>query len=355
MGRSTAAGGVEEVTVVAAARAGDSAAFAELAERYRRELHIHCYRMLGSFEDAEDQVQETFLRAWRKRQTFEGRSKFRTWLYRIATNACLDFIARRRVRTPPRFTPPTSADPGMESQRRAEITWLQPYPDHLLDELPSKGSQPEDAIVAREGIELAFLTAIQLLPPRRRAVLILRDVLDWSAKETASMLETSVASVNSSLQRARALLKEQLPRDREPPPPADPSEEERAVLRRLMEATERGDAEAFVELLRADARFAMPPQPEWHVGHRAIVRGWVEGGFGSASFGELRCLATRANRQPAVAAYLRRPDSAEFRSLTIDVLRIENGRIVEVTTFYGEGLFERFGLPLVLESEGGRA
>ena len=166
------------------------------------------------------------------------------------------------------------------------------------------------------------------------------------------MLETSVASVNSSLQRARAMLKQQLPRDHEAaPPPADPSEEERAVLRRYMEATERGDAEAFVELLRADARFAMPPQPEWYVGHRAIVRLSVDGGFGSASFGVLRCVVTRANRQPAVANYIRRPDSAEFRPLGIDVLRIEDGKIVDVTMFYGEGLFERFGLPEVLESE----
>ena len=196
----------ETGAVVAAAKAGDEAAFASLVERYRRELHVHCYRMTASFEDAEDLVQETFLRAWRNRASFEGRSTFRSWLYRIATNACLDAVAQGARRAP--------SDPGAALPAPADLPWLQPYPDLLLDGAAPSEGEPAAAAVSKETIELAFLAAIQHLPPRQRAVLIVRDVLGWSAKDTASLLESSVAAVNSALQRARATLKERLPRRR---------------------------------------------------------------------------------------------------------------------------------------------
>jgi RNA polymerase sigma-70 factor, ECF subfamily len=211
-------------------RAGDEAAFAAQVERYRREIQIHCYRMLGSFEDSEDLVQETFLRAWRKRESFEGRSSLRTWLYRIATNACLDALRSRPRRVLPSQLGP-GADPPLPTLPPADLPWLQPYPDHLLEGIAPSDDEPEAVIVARETIEIAFLAAIQVLPPRQRAVLILRDVLGWSAKEIASLLETSVAAVNSALQRARASLKRELPDRRLDWAPApDPSESERALL-----------------------------------------------------------------------------------------------------------------------------
>jgi RNA polymerase sigma-70 factor (ECF subfamily) len=326
-----------EPAAVAAARAGDEGAFAALVEPYRRELQVHCYRMLGSFEDAEDLVQETLLRAWRNRTSFQGRSTFRAWLYRIATNACLDFLERR---------PRTIA----ASANAAEAPWLQPFPDRLLDEAASRDEEPEAAVVSKETIELAFLVAIQHLPPRQRAVLIARDVLDWSAKETAALLETSVASVNSALQRARATLKEHLPEGRlEWAPDSDPSAEERELLDRYMDATDRGDAGAIVNLLREDAFCAMPPLPEYWVGREKIVAAWVEGGFGQSWFGDLRSIPVRVNRQPAVAVYHRRPGETTFHPLALDVLRLEEGLVAEVITFcLKPALREALGLPPTL-------
>src|ERR687895_631273 len=214
--------------VVAAATAGDQSAFAELVEPHRRELQVHCYRMLGSFEDSEDLVQETFLRAWRKRESFEGRWSFRAWLYRIATNACLDALEQR----------PRVASLHDGAQPLAEIPWLQPYPDELLEGIATSDAEPDAEVVAKETIELAFIAAIQLLPPRQRAVLISRDVLGWSAAETAALLDVSVAAVNSALQRARATLKEHLPRHRlDWAPDSDPSQEERELLQRYMDAS----------------------------------------------------------------------------------------------------------------------
>jgi RNA polymerase sigma-70 factor (ECF subfamily) len=307
-----------------AAAAGDQAAFAELTERYRRELRLHCYRMLGSFEESEDLVQETFLRAWRRRSSFEGRSTFRTWLYAIATNACLDALKRR---------PPAAATASGE-RPLADVPWLQPYPDQLLDGIPSNENEPDATLVAKETVELAFIAAIQHLPPRQRVVLIARDVLGWSTAEVAALLELSAAAVNSALQRARTAMRTYLPRRRaEWPQGADPSAEETALLRRYLDATERGDASAMVKLLREDAFFAMPPQPESYVGNAAIVQGWVQGGFGSDSFGRMRALPTRANGQPAAAVYLRRPGDTEYRAFAIDVLRIEAGQVTEIIGF----------------------
>ena len=321
-----------------AARTGDEAAFGALVERHRRELHVHCYRMLGSFEDAEDLVQETFLRAWRKRRSFEGRSSFRAWLYRIATNACLDALERR----PRLFLSNSSRTPW------PELPWLQPYPDELLEELGPSGAGLEAEVVAKETMELAFIAAIQHLPPRQRAVLIARDVLGWSAAESASLLDVSVAAVNSALQRARARLKEHLPRRRlDWAPGADPSADERELLQRYVDANEQNDPAAMVELLREDALFAMPPAWDWWRGRESVVAAWVRGGFGSESWGELRLVPTRANGRPAFGNYLRRPGDSRHRAMALDVLWIEDGLIAEVVTF-GADVFAWFGLPPVL-------
>jgi RNA polymerase sigma-70 factor, ECF subfamily len=314
---------------VAAAQAGDQAAFSGLVERYRRELQVHCYRMLGSFEDSEDLTQETFLRAWRKRAGFKGRSTFRAWLYRIATNVCLDALAKQ----------PRRAASG------SEVAWLQPFPDRLLEEIPAPDAEPDAAVVSKETIELAFLAAIQHLSPKQRAVFILRDVLGWSAKDTASTLDTSVPSVNSALQRARATLKRRLPvrradwaRGSEPTPAED------ALVKRYIDATESLDTDSLRELLAEEARFSMPPEPGVWTGRDAIVNAWVEGGFGTGDYRDFRLLATRANMQPAIANYIRRPGESEYRPLAVDLLRIEDGLITEIIAFPGS-VFPALDLP----------
>lgn len=307
----------------------DRDAFEAQVRRHTRELHVHCYRMTGSLEEAEDLVQETFLRAWRARAQFEGRASLRAWLYRIATNACLDALDKR-----PRAA---TAD--------GEILWLQPYPDALLAELPTDEDGPEDAAVARETIELTFLVAIQHLAPLPRAVLVLRDVLDLSARETAGILETTVASVNSALQRARAGVREHLPERRaEWRPDQDGSAAQRELLARYVEATERVDLDLLRPCLHADLRFSMPPHPGTWDGRDAVVQAWIDGGFGTAAFASMRCLITAFNRQPAVAAYVRAPGTDEHRPLALDVLRIEDGLVREIVTFDG-ALFGRLGLP----------
>jgi RNA polymerase sigma-70 factor (TIGR02960 family) len=310
----------------------DDATFGEHVERHRRELHLHCYRMLGSFEESEDLVQETFLRAWRRRETFEGRSSLRAWLYKIATNACLDALDKR-----PRA--PLAA---------GEVLWLQPYPDALLDELVADEPDPEALTVSKETIELAFLVAIQRLAPVQRAVLILRDVLGYSARETATLLETSVPAVNSALQRARAGMNAHLPEQRaEWGPGADASTAERALLERYVAHSEDPDPLALKELLHEEVRFSMPPQPGVWEGRDEVVQSWVDGGFGSEAFGSLRCVLTRANRQPAVACYVRRPGDGRHVPMALDVLRIADGAIVEIVTF-DASVFDAFGLPQAL-------
>jgi RNA polymerase sigma-70 factor (TIGR02960 family) len=309
----------------------DRAAFAASVERHRRELQVHCYRMLGSFEESEDLVQETFLRAWRRRETFEGRSSLRAWLYKIATNACLDALDKR---------PRTVSASG-------EVSWLQPFPDELLDELAADDDL-EAAIVSKETIELAYLVAIQRLVPLQRAVLILRDVLGCSASETAEVLETSVPAVNSALQRARAAMKQHLPEQRtEWSAAADPTAAERELLARYVEYSETPDPHALKRLLSEDVRFLMPPQPGVWEGREVVFDAWVEGGFGSESFGSLRCVVTRANRQPAVACYVRGPGDEAYKPLAIDVLRIAGGEVAEIVTFDGS-VFAWFRLPETL-------
>ena len=310
----------------------DRDAFEAQVRRHAGELHVHCYRMTGSLEESEDLVQETFLRAWRKREQFAGRSSLRAWLYKIATNACLDALDKR-----PRV--PT-AD--------GEVLWLQPYPDSMLAELPSGEDGPEDAAVAKETIELTFLTAIQHLAPLPRAVLVLRDVLDLSARETAEVLETTVASVNSALQRARAGLREHLPAPRaEWRPDQEPSAAQRELLARYVEASERADPQALAALMHEDVRFWMPPHPGVWEGRDTVVQSWVDGGFGSETFGSVRCVLTQANGQPAVACYVRTPGGDAYRPLALDVLRIEDGLVREIVTFDGR-MLEPFDLPATL-------
>jgi len=312
----------------------DESAFTALVERHRRALHVHCYRMLGSFEEAEDSVQETFLRAWRARESFEGGELLRAWLYRIATNTCLDAIRRSRRRVP-----------SLSSV--AEVPWLQPYPDRLLDEVAPGAEQPDAVVVARETIELAFVAVIQLLPPRQRAVLLLRDVLGWSAIETAERLELSVPAANSALQRARATLRRHRPDGRMEGRTTDLSERERELLAGFIATHESGDADAAVALMREDIRVTMPPYPWLYVG-RAAVRELAEKGTGPDGPGDWRLLPTRANRLPAAASYLREWNGSEYRAFKLDVLRVVDGGIAEVTTF-GPSLFPAFGLPPVLQ------
>jgi RNA polymerase sigma-70 factor, ECF subfamily len=330
----------EDITIVAAATRGDESAFATLSRRYRRELHVHCYRMLASFEDAEDLVQETMLRAWQKRESFEGRGSFRAWLYRIATNACLDFLAKHeRV---------VMESDAQSSQSGAvappHVPWLQPYPDRLLDQAASP-DDPDARVIAKETIELAFLVALQFLPPKQRAVLILRDVLDWSAKETAHLLGDSVPAVNGALQRARVRLRDRTPSHGSHRAHSEPDAQVRAVLDQYVAATERGDAQAIARLMTEDAAFSMPPDPFTAVGRDRVVNSWIEGGFGAPPYDDFRCRITWVNRMPAVANYIRRPGEQLHRAFALDVLRIEDGLIAEITAFDLANRLDAFALP----------
>jgi RNA polymerase sigma-70 factor (TIGR02960 family) len=307
--------------------------FAALAERHRRELHVHCYRMLASFDEAEDAVQETYLRAWRGREGFDGGPLLRAWLYRIATNVCIDML-RRRAR---HLTTVNSL---------AEVPWLQPYPDRLLDEAAPGDEQPDAVAVTRETIELVFLAALQVLPPRQRAALIARDVLGWSAGETASALETSVAAANSAVQRARARMAEHLPARRAEWSAGQPSAEERTLLEGFIDAHERCDAAAAVAIAARDIRITMPPYPHCFEGLDGIAP-LLRQGLGPDRDGDWRLVPTRANRMPTAASYLRRWGDSEFRAFKFDVLRIRGGVIAEITTF-GAAMFPVFGLPQAL-------
>ncbi|GLX00028.1 sigma-70 family RNA polymerase sigma factor [Microtetraspora sp. NBRC 16547] len=340
----------DDDAVVAAARAGHESAFAALVERHRGELRVHCYRMLGSFDESEDLVQETFLRAWKNLGGFEGRSTLRAWLYRIATNACLDALDGRARRGLPHHLSAPS-DPSATLPPRTDIAWLQPFPDRLWEPVAPSEAEPDAVVVGRETIELAFLAAIQHLPPKQRAVLILRDVLGWPAKQTAAVLEGSLASVNSALQRARATLREHLPERRlEWAPSAEPTEQELAVLRRYMDAVERADLAAVAALLAEDVRTTMPPYPMWFQGRDTVVAAlaasWDPDLPGYV--GRFRMMPTRANGRPAMAGYVRRPGDAAYRAFAIGVPRIEDGRIVEITAFHDAGLFPAFALATVL-------
>lgn len=321
---------------IAAAAGGDEEAFSSLTERHRRELHVHCYRMLASFDEADDAVQETFLRAWRGRATFQGGSMYRAWLYRIATNVCLDMRRKRSRRVAPAGT-------------FADLPWLQPYPDRLLDEVVADDTAPDETVVDRETIELAFLAALQILPSRQRAALIARDVMGWSAREMAELLDTSVAAANSALQRARQTMREHLPESRSEWSASRPTGEELRLLGDFIDAHERCDASAALAIASRDLRITMPPDGMVFEGIDA-VRPLMERAFGEDRDGDWRLVPTSANRMPTAATYLRRPGDTRFRAFKFDVLRVENGLIVEVTTF-GAGLFAAFDLPETLPDD----
>ncbi len=324
-----------EQALLAAARVGDEAAFERLVEPHRRSLHVHCYRMLGSFHDADDVLQETLVRAWRGLARYEPRAPFRAWLYRIATNACLTAIARRRqIQAGPRYE---------------EIApFLQPYPDDSLDELPSPEPGSEVVVEERESVGLAFLTAAQLLPPKQRAVLVLRDVLGWSAREVADTLGDSVAAVNSALQRAR----QRLERERRAGTfarehVAASNESEAAVIRRFVEAWERIDVDGIVALLADDALMTMPPEPMRLVGPSEI------GDFfrtvpADGHLDRIRLVPVRANGQPALAAYLEGDDD-RFHAYGLMVFALDGEAIAAITGFATLPAYVgEFGLPAIL-------
>jgi RNA polymerase sigma-70 factor (ECF subfamily) len=330
-----ARGGAAESALLAAARSGDEDAFRALTQPYARELHVHCYRMLGSLQDAEDALQETLLRAWRHLRRFEGRSSLRGWLYKIATNVCLTASERRRRE-------PSAPDP------RVDVPHLSPYPDELLDQVDLAETNPAIRYDLRESVQLAFLAAIQLLPPRQRAVLILRDVLGWSAREVADLLETTVGSVNSALHRGRESLERQRRAGHLRAVKAPSGDEERSLLRRYVEAWDSVDIEGLVSLLREDAVLWMPPEAARIDGSRPI------GGFfatvpADGALDQIRLVMTRANRQPALAAYLWDEEAGVYRPYGLMVLTVDGDAIAEITGFPDPALFARFGLAAELE------
>jgi RNA polymerase sigma-70 factor (TIGR02960 family) len=330
--------------VLARARAGEETAFRELTEPHRRELQLHCYRILGSVHDAEDMVQEAFLAAWRSLEAFEGRASVRSWLYTIATNRCLNAL-RARSRRPREVAVMAGA---LEPTRRIEPVWLEPYPDALLESIPDRAPGPAARYEARESIELSFVVGLQHLPPRQRAALVLADVLGLRTAEVAEMLDTGEASVKGALQRARATLRARLPaadRERAPQPS---SAGERRLVGRFADAVQSGDLDAMVTLLTDDALLTMPPQPLEYQGHHAIAafmrqRADVRGA-------PLRFVPTRANTQPAFACYLPDAHAATAHPYGLFVLTLEGDAIAAITWFAGTAVFPHFGLPETLPS-----
>lgn len=341
MGGTSAA--PDRARLLALARSGDQQAFADLLGPYLHELHVHCYRMLGSFQDAEDVIQEVLVRAWRHLDKFENRSSVRNWLYRIATNRCLSF--RARVVTAPAnvgSVPPPANAPDVE------IVALQPYPDSRLGLLPEH--DPQAHYDLRESVDLAFLSAIQLLPPRQRAVLLLRDVLAFSAAETAGLLDTTAAGVNSALQRGRTCLHEHRTAGRlRPDQRAESSAAERSILHRYLAAWHACDIPALVALLREDALLTMPPFPLPYRGREAIAQ-FLATVPADGHLDQITLVPTRANLQPAVAAYIGGPGSCRATAYGIMVLTIDGSTIGEITGFADPSLFPFFGLPSHLEA-----
>jgi RNA polymerase sigma-70 factor, ECF subfamily len=333
-----------------AARHGDSQQFGELTEPYRRELQVHCYRILGSLHEAEDMVQETMLKAWKRLDTYEGRASFRAWLYKIATNTCLDFLDQRRSRrllplnVIPASDPNTSLLPPV-----AEMTWLEPFPDEWLGD--KSAVNPEARYTDSESISLSFMTALQYLPPRQRAVLILCDVLDFSSRETAEVLDLTVSSVNSALHRARKTLSQNYQnRELESSHQLLTDERSQWLLDHFVQAWETADVEGLVALLKADATFAMPPSPSWYQGHEAIrmfasTTVFADGGmFSGKASRRWRLLPTHANGSPAFAIY-QRDEENEYRSFGVHVLEFEGDQFKQIISFIDPSLPVRFGLP----------
>jgi RNA polymerase sigma-70 factor (ECF subfamily) len=350
-----------------AAAARDENAFAALVEPYRGELHAHCYRMLGSVYDADDALQETMLRAWRGLAGFQGRSSLRSWLYTIATNACLTQISRRPKRVLPIDYGPAADPHDPPGMPITETVWLEPYPDETIG-LEDGFATPDAQYEQREGVELAFVAALQHLAPNQRAVLILREVLGFSAKETAAMLETTVASVNSALQRARAAVEERVPgRSQQAALRSLGDDAIRSLVDRYVDAWERCDVDALASLLVADATFAMPPLATWYTGRDGIAT-WAAA-YALSGEWRWRPLLTRANGQPALAFYAWNGGAAAYLPFALNVLTLRGDRVSNVTAFINRsidsddpeawerfpdqpvdarrlaGTFERFGLP----------
>jgi RNA polymerase sigma-70 factor (ECF subfamily) len=327
---------------LAAARAGDQREFSGLTEPYRRELQLHCYRILGSLQDAEDMVQETLLRAWRRLDTYEGRASLRAWLYKIATNACFDALHKR----PRRVLPTAHSAPSDPRQPFAppvtEPIWLEPYPDELIAE-PETG--PEARFSRHESVSLAFLAALQSLPPRQRAVLILCDVLDWRASEVAHLLEVTVPAVNSALHRARVTLKKSYhTRGLAAMSAASVDAALRPLLDRYVRAWEAADIDGLVSLLREDATLSMPPLPTWYAGREAISAAAQDMIFAGEARGRWLMQPLRANRQPAYAVY-QRDEAGAYHAFGVSVLTVEQDRVAEIITFLDPALFTRFKVP----------
>jgi RNA polymerase sigma-70 factor (ECF subfamily) len=327
--------------------------FARLAEPYRRELKLHCYRMLGSLHEAEDLVQETYLRAWRSFETFEGYGSLRGWLYRIATNACLNAIESRKHmrRLLPDQQVPAAATVAMpDGPPPTEVAWLEPYPDSDLDGIADDRPDPEARYTAREAVQLAFVAAIQQLPPRQRAALLLCDVLGWAATESATLLGGSTASINSALQRARDTLAKRYPQGR-PLVASRPSPAQQQLLERYLRTWEGHDLDGFVALLKEDATFTMPPWLQWYAGREAI------GSFFALAWktcGGLRLVPTAANGQPAFAVYEHSASDGRWVAHAIQLLALEGEMISTLTLFVppvGPQLFDAFGLPPVLPDD----
>jgi len=332
-------------TTLALARAGDEDAFGELTDPYRHELLVHCYRILGSVQDAEDMLQETLLAAWRRLDTFEERSSVRAWLYKIATNRCLNAL-RDSGRRPPAVAeaPPRLLD-APEPTRRIEPLWLEPFPDALLGDVPDTSPGPEARYEAREGLALAFVAGLQRLPPRQRAVLVLRDVLGFRSAETAEILDSTEISVNSALQRARATLSAHVPGDRERAP-LPRSSRERAVVGRFVEAFENADIESLVALLTDDAWLTMPPEPVEYQGREAIAEFYLSRSWWGVQVARL--VPTRANYQPAFGYYLKDPMAPIALVNGLVVLTLEGDQICRITRFSDNSLMPQFGLPRTL-------
>ncbi len=330
-------------TTLARARAGHEGAFRELTEPHRRELQLHCYRILGSVQDAEDLVQETLLAAWRGLETFEGRASVRSWLYRIATNRCLNAL-RARSRRPKEAQTMTDA---LEPTRLIEPVWVEPYPDVLIEGLADAAPSPDARYETKESIELAFIVALQALPPRQRAVLVLRDVLGFSTAEVAEMFDTGELSVKGALQRARAALRARLPDEDRELAPRPGSLRERRLVGRFAEAVESGDIDELLVLLTEDARLTMPPLPLEYQGHTAI------GAFlrhrEELRGRPLRVVPTRANTQPAFGCYLPDTQTAIAHAHALFVLTLEGDRVSAITWFGDKGFWSRFGLPRTLQ------
>jgi RNA polymerase sigma-70 factor (TIGR02960 family) len=327
-------------TTLDRAQAGDADAFRDLTEPHRRELQLHCYRILGSLADAEDMLQETLIAAWRGLDQFQGRASLRAWLYRIATNRCLNALrdAGRRIPTEPvpPFQPP-------EPSRRSEVTWLQPYPDALLEQLPEQAPGPETRYETREAVELAFVVALQRMPPRQAATLVLRDVLGYPSAEVAAMLGTTETAVKGALQRARAALDARRDASR-PPAPAPGSTEERRLIRRVAEAFTAADIERLVALLMDDAWLSMPPAPHEYHGIPAIAE-FLRSSMRILDTRRLILVPTRANTQPAFGAYLAESGMTGAGPAGLIVLTLTGDRIGAITRFHTNSLMPRFGLP----------